>query len=37
LLSVYEACEKFALGIGENPHKKIEVFKKQFPNRDGPK
>lgn len=37
LLSVYEACEKFALGIGENPHKKIEVFKKQFPNHDGPK
>lgn len=27
LLGVYEACEKFALGRGEHPRKKIDAFK----------
>ena len=30
LLRVYDACENFALGIGESPQTKIEAFKQQF-------
>jgi xylulokinase len=30
LLSIYEACEKFALDKGQNPQEKIEKFKTKF-------
>lgn len=30
LLGVYESCEKFALGFGENPDERIRQFKKSF-------
>jgi sugar (pentulose or hexulose) kinase len=30
LLSVYRACERFALGGGENPHEEIQAFRNTF-------
>lgn len=30
LLNVYKSCEKFALGLGENPEEQINLFKKSF-------
>lgn len=31
LLAVYEACERFALGLGPGPDEKIEAFREAFP------
>jgi len=32
LISVYKACEAFALGHGSAPHPKIKIFQKRFSN-----